>query len=60
MDRQGVEVQRIKDQIALVKAQRDDLVTQANLQIAKLGGAIEALESLVQDEEHPEPEGQSE
>ena len=57
MDRQGVEVQRIKDQIALVKAQRDDLVTQANLQIAKLSGAIEALESLVQEEE---PEEQSE
>ena len=60
MDRQGVEVQRIKDQIALVKAQRDDLVTQANRQIAKLNGAIEALESLIQDEEHLEPEEQSE
>ena len=57
MDRQGVEVQRIKDQIALVKAQRDDLVTQANLQIAKLSGAIEALESLVQEEE-PEEQGE--
>ena len=54
MDRQGVEVQRIKDQIALVKAQRDDLVTQANLQIAKLGGAIEALEGLLETEEKPE------
>ena len=54
MDRQGVEVQRIKDQIALVKAQRDDLVTQANLQIAKLSGAIEALEGLLETEEKPE------
>ncbi len=56
MDRQGVEVQRIKDQIALVKAQRDDLVTQANLQIAKLGGAIEALEGLLETEAKPEEE----
>lgn len=54
MDRQGVEVQKIKDQIALVKAQRDQLVTQANLQIAKLGGAIEALEGLLETEEKPE------
>jgi len=30
-----------------LKQQRDQLVTQANLQIAKLSGAIEALEELV-------------
>jgi len=48
---------RIKERIEQLKAQRDQLVTQANLQIAKLGGAIEALESLVQEEE-PEEQGE--
>lgn len=51
---------KIKERIEALKQQRDQLVTQANLQIAKLNGAIEALESLIQDEEHPEPEEQSE
>lgn len=42
---------RIKERIEQLKAQRDQLVTQANLQIAKLGGAIEALEELVAPKE---------
>ncbi len=52
--------QEIRRRIEELKAQRDQLVTQANLQIAKLGGAIEALESLIQEEERPEAEEQSE
>lgn len=47
----------IKRRIEELKAQREQLVTQANLQIAKLSGAIEALESLVQEEE-PEEQGE--
>ncbi len=38
---------KIKERIEALKQQRDQLVTQANLQIAKLSGAIEALEELV-------------
>ena len=51
---------KIKERIEALKQQRDQLVTQANLQIAKLNGAIEALESLIQEEERPEAEEQSE
>lgn len=48
---------KIKERIEALKQQRDQLVTQANLQIAKLSGAIEALESLIQEEE-PEEQGE--
>ena len=51
---------KIKERIEALKQQRDQLVTQANLQIAKLSGAIEALESLVQEDERPEVEDQGE
>ena len=51
---------KIKERIEALKQQRDQLVTQANLQIAKLNGAIEALESLVQEDERPEVEDQGE
>lgn len=42
---------KIKERIEALKQQRDQLVTQANLQIAKLNGAIEALEELVAPKE---------
>ena len=47
---------KIKERIEALKQQRDQLVTQANLQIAKLSGAIEALEGLLETEEKPEEE----
>jgi len=47
----------IQHKIEQLKAERDRFVQQANLQIAKVSGAIEALESLVQEEE-PEEQGE--
>lgn len=42
---------RIKERIEQLKAQREQMVTQANLQIAKISGAIEALEELIAPKE---------
>jgi hypothetical protein len=42
---------RIKERIEQLKAQQQELITQANLQIVKLSGAIEALEELVAPKE---------
>jgi len=39
--------QEIRQRIEGLREQREQMVTQANLQIAKISGAIEALEGLV-------------
>jgi len=39
--------ERIRRQVAAYKAQRDGLVTQANLKVAEITGAILALEALL-------------
>ncbi len=49
--------EQLKERIEELKRQREQLMTQANLQLAKLSGSIEALESLVQEEE-PEEQGE--
>ena len=41
----------VQHRIEQLKAQREQLVTQANLQIAKVSGAIEALEALIAPKE---------
>jgi len=48
--------ERIRKQVATYKAQRDGLVTQANLKVAELTGAIVALEAALV----PEPEAPAE
>lgn len=45
--------EQIRERIENLKEQREQLVTQANLQLAKITGAIEALEALIA------PEGES-
>ena len=41
----------IRERIENLKAQREQLVTQANLQIANLNGQIQALEELIAPKE---------
>lgn len=43
--------QEIRERIESLKAQQQELITQANLQIVKLSGAIEALEELIAPKE---------
>jgi len=43
--------QEIAKRIEELKAQREQLVTQANLQIANLNGQIQALEELIAPKE---------
>lgn len=42
---------KIEERIKQLKQQRDQLVTQANLQIANLNGQIQALEELIAPKE---------
>lgn len=49
MEKQGIE-----KRIATLIKQRDDFVTEANLQVARLNGAISAYQSLLSEEEATE------
>ena len=48
--------EEIRRRIEELKAQKDQLVIQANLQLAKISGAIEALQGLLETEAKPEEE----
>jgi hypothetical protein len=52
--------ERIRARVAELKAEREQYLQQANLQIAALDGAIQVLEGLLEPEPEPEPEPASE
>ncbi len=48
--------ERIRARLAELKAQREQYLQQANLQIAALDGAIQALQGLLEPDPEPVPE----
>jgi hypothetical protein len=48
--------ERIRARLAELQAQREQYLQQANLQIAALDGAIQALQGLLEPEPEPDPE----
>lgn len=48
-------VEQIEKRIAELKAEREQLVAQANMQLGRLSGAIDELERLITPQKEEEP-----
>lgn len=54
MDNPTIDKQAIRERIAQLEAERDAFLAQANSRLAAFGGAIEALNGLLADEQSAE------